>query len=66
MTTFRAQDDFRGLSFEAISAVGSNAAMAHYSPTEGTDRQIVREEMYLIDSGGQYWDGTTGWTEWHN
>lgn len=40
--------------------------MAHYSPVEGTDTQIVREEMYLIDSGGQYWDGTTGRTKWHN
>lgn len=61
MLIFRGQGDhFRGLSFVAISAVGSNAAMAHYSPTEETDRQIVREEMYLIDSGGQYWDGTTG------
>lgn len=34
--------------------------MGHYSPTEGQDSQIVRNELYLIDSGGQYWDGTTG------
>lgn len=33
--------------------------MAHYSPTEETDRVITRDEVYLIDSGGQYWDGTT-------
>lgn len=34
--------------------------MAHYSPTEGTDRRIVSTEIYLLDSGGQYYDGTTG------
>lgn len=60
MPIIRGQSGFRGLSFTAISAVGSNAAMAHYSPTEGTDRQIDRNHIYLIDSGGQYWDGTTG------
>ncbi|KAJ6605041.1 Xaa-Pro aminopeptidase ApepP [Pseudolycoriella hygida] len=57
-----AQDAFRGLSFEAISAVGSNAAMAHYSPNEGTALPITRKEIYLLDSGGQYWDGTTDTT----
>lgn len=57
---FRQQQHFRGLSFEAISAVGSNAAMAHYSPTEGNDVAIDRDHLYLLDSGGQYFDGTTG------
>lgn len=33
--------------------------MAHYSPTNATDAQITRDEVYLIDSGGQYYDGTT-------
>lgn len=33
--------------------------MAHYSPTLETDRRITRDEIYLVDSGGQYWDGTT-------
>lgn len=56
------QERFRGLSFEAISAVGSNAAMAHYSPTDETAERIDRNHIYLVDSGGQYFDGTTDTT----
>lgn len=48
------QENFFSLSFEAISAVGANAALAHYSATEETDTEITRNEIYLIDSGGQY------------
>lgn len=33
--------------------------MAHYGPTNLTDQRITRNEIYLIDSGGQYSDGTT-------
>lgn len=47
-------EHFRGLSFTAISAVGANAAMAHYSPMEETDTRITRDEIYMLDSGGQY------------
>ncbi|XP_071313603.1 xaa-Pro aminopeptidase 2 isoform X1 [Trachinotus anak] len=53
------QNDSRGPSFETISASGPNAALAHYSPTEETTRRLTVDEMYLIDSGGQYLDGTT-------
>lgn len=53
------QENFVDLSFTAISAFGSNAAIVHYSPTEETDTLITRDNIYLIDSGGQYWDGTT-------
>uniref|UniRef100_A0A8C5ARA1 X-prolyl aminopeptidase (aminopeptidase P) 2, membrane-bound n=1 Tax=Gadus morhua TaxID=8049 RepID=A0A8C5ARA1_GADMO len=53
------QKDSRGPSFETISASGPNAALAHYSPTNETDRKLTVDEMYLIDSGGQYLDGTT-------
>lgn len=53
------QNDSRGASFETISASGPNAALAHYSPTEETDRRLTVDEMYLVDSGGQYLDGTT-------
>ncbi|CAL1613777.1 unnamed protein product [Knipowitschia caucasica] len=53
------QKDNRGPSFETISASGPNAALAHYSPTNGTDRKLTVNEMYLVDSGGQYLDGTT-------
>ncbi|XP_055523640.1 xaa-Pro aminopeptidase ApepP-like [Wyeomyia smithii] len=53
------QENYVGLSFTAISAFGTNAAIVHYSPTEETDTLITRDNIYLIDSGGQYWDGTT-------
>ncbi|XP_026185413.1 xaa-Pro aminopeptidase 2 [Mastacembelus armatus] len=53
------QKDSRGPSFETISASGPNAALAHYSPTEATSRRLTVDEMYLVDSGGQYLDGTT-------
>nr|XP_057931368.1 xaa-Pro aminopeptidase 2 isoform X1 [Doryrhamphus excisus] len=53
------QKDNMGPSFETISASGPNAALAHYSPTEETNRKLTVDEMYLVDSGGQYLDGTT-------
>uniref|UniRef100_A0A671N0G8 Xaa-Pro aminopeptidase 2-like n=1 Tax=Sinocyclocheilus anshuiensis TaxID=1608454 RepID=A0A671N0G8_9TELE len=49
----------RGPSFETISASGPNAALAHYSPSNETVRKLSVDEMYLVDSGGQYLDGTT-------
>lgn len=55
----RLQDLNRGDSFTSISSAGSNAAIIHYSPTNQTDRRISKDETYLIDSGGQYLDGTT-------
>ena len=48
-----------GLSFSTISSVGPNAAINHYSPTTETNRKLTLEEIYLVDSGGQYFDGTT-------
>nr|XP_008118438.1 PREDICTED: xaa-Pro aminopeptidase 2 isoform X2 [Anolis carolinensis] len=48
-----------GPSFETISASGLNAALAHYSPSNTTSRKLTVDEMYLLDSGGQYLDGTT-------
>uniref|UniRef100_A0A673WHY2 X-prolyl aminopeptidase (aminopeptidase P) 2, membrane-bound n=1 Tax=Salmo trutta TaxID=8032 RepID=A0A673WHY2_SALTR len=53
------QKDSRGPSFETISASGPNAALAHYSPSNATSRKLTVDEMYLVDSGGQYLDGTT-------
>lgn len=53
------QEDNKGPSFETISASGPNAALAHYSPTKETHRKLSVDEMYLVDSGGQYLDGTT-------
>lgn len=60
MDSFRGDEEFSsGPSFETISASGPNAAMAHYSPTKDHNRNLSTDEMYLLDSGGQYRDGTT-------
>ncbi|KAJ1921088.1 hypothetical protein H4219_000946 [Mycoemilia scoparia] len=57
---FRSQQDkFVGLSFDTISSVGPNGAIIHYSPTRGSDAKLDITKMYLVDSGGQYLDGTT-------
>nr|WP_047169337.1 aminopeptidase P family protein [Sphingomonas sp. Y57] len=57
---FRAEAaDFLDLSFTAISATGPNAACPHYMPTAATNRRIGPDDIYLIDSGGQYVGGTT-------
>ncbi|MGE4480297.1 aminopeptidase P family protein [Acidocella sp.] len=56
----RAQQDlFRGESFPAISGAGENGAIIHYRVTAESNRAIRPDEVYLIDSGGQYLDGTT-------
>lgn len=47
------------LSFETISSTGSNAAIIHYSPKEGSSKKLSNKHLYLLDSGGQYLDGTT-------
>ena len=51
--------EFRGESFPAISGAGEHGAIIHYRVTEATDRPIRPNEVYLIDSGAQYQDGTT-------
>ena len=51
--------NFRGESFPAISAAGEHGAIMHYRPTLESDRAILPDELYLIDSGAQYTDGTT-------
>lgn len=51
---FRSQEKNRGLSFSSISAVGSNGAIIHYHPSADTDKTLSLNEMYLLDSGGQY------------
>jgi Xaa-Pro aminopeptidase len=50
---------FRGLSFTTIPAYGPNAAMMHYGLKEGLDTPVKPEGFFLLDSGGQYDDGTT-------
>ncbi|WP_107851253.1 aminopeptidase P family protein [Oceanimonas marisflavi] len=46
-------------SFSTISALGPNAAMCHYHHGNGTPRKLGQDAIYLVDSGGQYLDGTT-------
>ncbi len=49
----------RDISFDTISAAGPNGAIVHYRVTRRTNRKLARGELFLIDSGGQYPDGTT-------
>lgn len=49
----------RDLSFDTISAAGPNGASPHYKVDEHTNRSIAPNSVYLVDSGGQYLDGTT-------
>ncbi len=55
----RRQPHWRGLSFPTISAAGPNGAIVHYRATERHHRLIEPGMLYLVDSGGQYLDGTT-------
>src|SRR3546814_68619 len=55
----RAAAGFHGMSFPAISAADANGALPHYEATAENDRQIHPNSIYLIDSGGQFPDGTT-------
>lgn len=48
-----------GLSFNTISAYGENAALCHYSATPETNKKLEPRGLYLVDSGGQYYEGTT-------
>jgi Xaa-Pro aminopeptidase len=60
LLAFRQRDDmFRGESFPAISGAGDHGAIIHYRVTDASNRSIKPNEVYLIDSGAQYPDGTT-------
>jgi len=60
LLSFRAQAGlFMGTSFASISSSGANGAIIHYHPTKEHSSTVAADEMYLIDSGGQYMDGTT-------
>ncbi len=49
----------RDLSFDTISAFGPNGALPHYKGTAETNLPFTTGTLYLVDSGGQYQDGTT-------
>src|SRR5215213_9206548 len=55
----RKNPELRDLSFDSISGAGPNGAIVHYKSSEKTNRKLEQGTLYLIDSGGQYVDGTT-------
>ena len=61
LLSFRQKDPtLVDLSFDTISAAGSNAAMCHYNhENQPAPGQLEMNSLYLVDSGGQYLDGTT-------
>ena len=60
LLAFRREVDwFRGESFPAISGAGEHGAIIHYRVTDESNRPIKPNEVYLMNSGAQYPDGTT-------
>jgi Xaa-Pro aminopeptidase len=60
LQAFRAETGLlRDLSFDTISGAGPNGAVVHYRVSEETSRTLEPNSVYLVDSGGQYLDGTT-------
>lgn len=60
LKSFReASGELKDLSFETIPASGPHAAIPHYHATEESNRKLGLNEIFLIDSGAQYIDGTT-------
>ena len=55
----KAQEGYLGPSFSTISAYGANAAMCHYHATKENESMVEANGFYLVDSGRQYYDGTT-------
>ena len=55
----REQKDIIDISFSTIAGYGANAALPHYETGSGADTLIKPEGFFLVDSGGQYIDGTT-------
>ena len=54
-----AQMPLRDISFDTISGAGPNGAIIHYRVTKATNRTLGEGELFLVDSGAQYQDGTT-------
>ena len=52
-------EHYRGPSFDTISGAGPNGAIVHYRVTAESNRTLEPGSLYLVDSGGQYLDGTT-------
>jgi len=60
LAEFRASSNlYRGPSFDTIAGAGPHGAIVHYRATEATNRKLETGQLFLLDSGGQYLDGTT-------
>ncbi|MEM0923391.1 MAG: aminopeptidase P family protein [Pseudomonadota bacterium] len=59
LEAFRAEAGILDISFDTICGAGPNGAIVHYRVTRESNRSLVPGEPVLIDSGGQYSDGTT-------
>ena len=58
--SFRNSNDlFHSISFDTISAIGKNSALPHYRYDKNNPIPLKKNTIYLFDSGGQYYDGTT-------
>ncbi|MCP4072853.1 MAG: aminopeptidase P family protein [Hyphomicrobiales bacterium] len=58
-TAEKFQSELKDISFNTISGAGANGAVIHYRVTRKTNTLISNNSLYLVDSGGQYEDGTT-------
>ena len=58
-TLRRETQALKEISFDTISGAGPNGAIVHYRVTTATNRKLRAGELYLVDSGAQYLDGTT-------
>jgi Xaa-Pro aminopeptidase len=54
-----AGEHYQDKSFDTISAAGANAALCHYNYQQSQPAELQPDSVYLVDSGGQYLDGTT-------
>jgi len=60
LETLRRRDNaLQDISFETIAGTGPNGAIMHYRVTEDTDSLLAEGHLLVLDSGGQYLDGTT-------
>ncbi len=55
----RRNKNFFSLSFPTIAGTGSNGAIVHYRAKKSTNKRIKKTDLFLVDSGAQYFDGTT-------
>ncbi|MBM3604001.1 MAG: aminopeptidase P family protein, partial [Alphaproteobacteria bacterium] len=59
LEALRSEAGVLDISFDTIMGSGPNGAIVHYRVTEATNRRLAQGDLLLIDSGGQYVDGTT-------